>query len=102
MHIEELEEVIDAVLQSAAIESIEAAEESEQFTWCEAVIEAHVTEEETDFLANLLRLLDDVVPADSRCSRGRLQDCRDHAQGRRFPGSVRAEQSEDFAVLRGK
>jgi hypothetical protein len=102
MHTEEIEEVIDALLQSATIKPTEAAEESEHFTWCEAMIEAHITGKKTDFPANLLCFFVDVKAADIRCSRAWLQDRRDHSQGCRFPGSIRAEQAEDFTVIGGK
>src|SRR5262245_235974 len=66
------------------------------------MIEAHISGEKTYFPANLLRIFFDIMAADIRCSVGRLQDSRDQSEGCRFPGSVWAEQPEDFAVMRSK
>jgi hypothetical protein len=99
-HIEEFEQVIDPLTQCGAVKPVQAAEESEYFTWREAMIEAHISGEKSDLPANLLRLFVDVMTADVCSPSGGLQDRRDHAQGGRFPGPVRTEQTENFTIVR--
>ena len=99
-HVEEFEQALDPLIQFGAVKPVQPAEEFEYFTWSEAMIEAHVSGEKSDLPANLLRFLVDVMTSDVCSPSGGLQDRREHAQGSRFPGPVRAEQTEDFAIVR--
>src|SRR5262245_6118980 len=99
MHIEEVKQALDPLIQSGAVKPVQPAEESEYLAWREAMIEPHISGEEPDLPANLLRLFVDVISSDVCRPFGGLQDRREHAQSGRFPGPVRTEQSEDGAIV---
>src|SRR5947208_2385477 len=48
------------------------------------------------------RILGEIDAGEMNRARGRLQDSRNHAQGRRLSGAVRAKEAEELAVGYGE
>ncbi len=99
VHVEAVENVVDALLQSGFVQTVEAAEIFDQLTSGETGIESGGSGEETDARANFFRGFDDVVATNDCGAVGRFEDGCEHAKGGGFTGAVGAEETIDFAGL---
>src|SRR5690348_12031168 len=102
VHVETVEDVVDALFQSGFVEAVEAAKVFDQFLSAEAGIKGGGGGEEADVGANFFGMLDDVVSADDGSAIGRFKDGGEHAKRGGFASAVCAEQPIDFAGLAAK
>src|SRR5712692_1934150 len=99
VHIQAVEDIVDALFESGFVQAIEAAEVFDHFLRAQAGIESGGGREKADIGADLFRLFDDVVAANDRRAVGGLKDGGEHAQGSCLAGAVGAEKAVNPAGL---
>src|SRR5581483_7484569 len=88
------EDSLYALGDLAGSHAVEGAEIGDHLARGEAFVERGGTGKVADALADLLRMLTDVVPGNGGRAGRRLQDGGEHAQQRRLAGPVGAEETE--------
>src|SRR6266851_668666 len=99
VHIEAIENDVEALFERGFVETVEAAEIFDEFLGGEAGVERGGGGKKADVGAHFFGMLDDVVAADEGGAVGGFQDGGEHAQGGGFAGAVGAEQAVDAAGL---
>src|SRR5882762_9461364 len=102
VHVQAIEDVVDAFFQRGFVEAVEAAEVFNKFLGGKPAIEGRGGGEEADVGADLFRLLDDVVPADPGSAVGGLEDGGEHAKRGGFAGAIGAQEAVNLARLAGE
>jgi hypothetical protein len=97
VHVQPVENVVDALLQRGFTEAVEAAEVFHQFLSAEAGIERGGGGKETDAGAHFFGLLDDIVAADQGRAVGGLENGGEHTQRGGFSGAIGAQQAVNFS-----
>src|SRR5712692_7670624 len=102
VHVQAVEDVVDALFQSSFVQTVEAAKVFDQLLSRETRIERGGGGKKADTGADFFGLLDDVVAANEGGAVGGLEDGGQHAQGGGFAGAVGAEEPVNLAGLAGK
>src|SRR5216684_10802 len=102
VHVQAIEDVVDALFQSSFVQTVEAAKVFDQLLSRETRIERGGGGKEADIGADFFWLLDDIVAANESGAVGGLEDGGQHAQGGGFAGAVGAEETVNLAGLAGK
>src|SRR5690348_139963 len=99
VHVQTIEDSVDAFLESSFVEAVEAAEVFDEFLGGEPAIEGGGRGEEAYVGADFFRLFDDVVAADDGGAISRLKNGGKHAQGSGFARAVSSQQAVDLSRL---
>src|SRR6266850_23529 len=102
VHVEAVEDAVDAFFQGDFVEAIEPAKVLDHFLRGEAGVEGRSSGEEADVGADLFRLLDDIVTADDGGAVGRLEDGGEQAKRGGLASAVGTEEAVDFARMASK
>src|SRR5260370_20445695 len=102
VHVQAVEDVIDALFQRGFVQTIEAAEVFDHFLSGEARVERGGSGKEADVGAHVFRPLHDIIAADDSRAIGRLEDGGEHAESGGFAGAVGPEKTVNLARLAGK
>ena len=95
---DELEQLVDARVQRLAGHPVDPALQEEVLAAGRLPVDAGVLRDVAEHAAHARGMRDDVLAADERAARVGLRQRRQHADGRRLPGAVRAEQPEHLAL----
>src|SRR5690348_14391058 len=96
VHVQTIEDSVDAFLKSSFVEAVEAAEVFDEFLGGEPAIEGSGCGKEAHIGADFFGLFDDVVAADDGGAISRLKNGGKHAQG---SGCARAVSSQHAVYL---
>src|SRR6266487_5699682 len=102
VHVETMENIVDALFEGRFVQAIEAAEVFDQFLSGEAGIEGRGGGEKTDAGTDFFGSLDDIVAADERGAVSGLKDGGEHAEGGGFAGAIGSEEAVNPARLAGE
>src|SRR5215471_2240308 len=102
VHIQAVENVVDALFERGLVEAIQASKVLDKLLGCQARVKCCSCGQEADIRANLFRLLNDVMAADHRSTVGRLQYGREHPERGGLASPVRAKQSVNLSGLAGE
>src|SRR5260370_18897922 len=102
VHVQAIEDVVDALFQSSFVQTVEADKVFDKLLSRETRIERGGGGKEADIGADFFWLLDDIVAANESGAVGGLEDGGQHAQGGGFAGAVGAEETVNLAGLEGK
>ena len=96
-HAHQLQHLIHAF--APVPDAVNLGHEVEITTHRHIAVEGDCFRQVADVLPHFERLLDHVEPGERSAATGRRHIARQDAHGRRFPGAIRAEESQDFAGL---
>src|SRR5437899_5953310 len=102
VHVQAIEDIVDAFFEGGLVEAVEAAKVFDKFLGGEPAIKGRGSGKEADISADFFGLLDDIVAADNGRAVGGLKNRGEHAKRGGFAGAVSAKKAVDFAWLSGK
>jgi hypothetical protein len=82
-----------------ARQALQFAKEIEILKRAHPQIQAGEFRQVTDDVTHRDRVLHNIIARDVRCAGSRLENRREHPNGRRLAGPIRAEESEEFAFI---
>src|SRR5664280_2668921 len=95
---DELEDLVDAPHELLAAQAVHLAPEDEVLARAHVRVEGDVLRDDADGLLDRLRLGDHRVPGDASVAAARLEQARQHRDGRALAGPVGAQETEDLAL----
>src|SRR5579859_685523 len=102
VHVQTIEDVVDALFEGGFVEAIQAAEVFDKFLGGEPAIEGRGGGEETDVGADFFGMFDDVIAADGGGAVGGLENGGEHAERGGLAGTVGSEEAVYLAGLAGE
>lgn len=97
VHVEAIEDVVDAFFESGLVEAIEAAEVFDHFLGGETGVESGGGGKKADIGTNFFRILDNVIAADGCGAASWLENGGEHAKRGGLASAIGAEQAVDLA-----
>src|SRR5262249_23080925 len=102
VHIQAVENVVDALFERGLVEAIQAAKVLDKLLGRQARVKGCSCGQEAGVRANLFRLLNDVMAADHRSTVGRRRYGGEHTEHGGLASPVRAKQSVNLSGLAGE